>query len=137
MYEELLTVEQVADLLKISKVSVYRMAKVGRLKAVRIGSAVRFRPSEIGVEKLNEEPPTKPEVERAQVLPKTSIPLLESLMPEIEKVFRYVPAYGDISIRVIMHDAAPVSIETASSVSMLLGPKSEQAHSAQNRPPRR
>lgn len=137
MYQELLTVAQVAELLKISKISVYRMAKEGRLKAVRIGSAVRFRPSEIGVETVNDELPAKPVAEQVSVLPKTGVPLLESLMPEIERAFKNVPAFGDISIRVILHEGMPVRIETSSSVSKLISPKTEQAQIAQNRPPRR
>ena len=39
----LLTVSEVADLLRINKSTVYRMAKQGRLPATRVGRQWRFR----------------------------------------------------------------------------------------------
>ena len=41
----LLTVAEVADLLRINKSTVYRMAKQGRLPATRVGRQWRFRRS--------------------------------------------------------------------------------------------
>lgn len=41
----LLTVSEVADLLRINKSTVYRMAKQGRLPATRVGRQWRFRRS--------------------------------------------------------------------------------------------
>jgi excisionase family DNA binding protein len=41
----LLTVAEVADLLRINKSTVYRMAKQGRLPATRVGRQWRFRES--------------------------------------------------------------------------------------------
>ena len=41
----LLTVTEVADLLRINKSTVYRMAKQGRLPATRVGRQWRFRKS--------------------------------------------------------------------------------------------
>jgi excisionase family DNA binding protein len=40
-----LTVAEVADLLRINKSTVYRMAKQGRLPATRVGRQWRFRKS--------------------------------------------------------------------------------------------
>jgi len=42
---KLLTVAEVADLLRINKSTVYRMAKQGRLPATRVGRQWRFRES--------------------------------------------------------------------------------------------
>ena len=42
---KLLTVAEVADLLRINKSTVYRMAKQGRLPATRVGRQWRFRKS--------------------------------------------------------------------------------------------
>ena len=42
---KLLTVAEVADLLRINKSTVYRMAKQGRLPATRVGRQWRFRRS--------------------------------------------------------------------------------------------
>ena len=41
----MLTVAEVADLLRINKSTVYRMAKQGRLPATRVGRQWRFRES--------------------------------------------------------------------------------------------
>ena len=41
----LLTVTEVADMLRINKSTVYRMAKQGRLPATRVGRQWRFRKS--------------------------------------------------------------------------------------------
>jgi len=41
----LLTVEEVAEMLRINKSTVYRMAKQGRLPATRVGRQWRFRES--------------------------------------------------------------------------------------------
>lgn len=40
--EEYLTLEEVAKKLKVGKTTVYRMAKSGKLPAVKIGKAWRF-----------------------------------------------------------------------------------------------
>ena len=40
---EFMTVEDVADLLRINKSTVYRMAKQGRIPATRVGRQWRFR----------------------------------------------------------------------------------------------
>lgn len=42
---KLLTVAEVADMLRINKSTVYRMAKQGRLPATRVGRQWRFRES--------------------------------------------------------------------------------------------
>lgn len=47
---EFMTVEDVADMLRINKSTVYRMAKGGRLPATRVGRQWRFRLS--ALEKL-------------------------------------------------------------------------------------
>ena len=40
---EFMTVEDVADMLRINKSTVYRMAKAGRIPATRVGRQWRFR----------------------------------------------------------------------------------------------
>jgi excisionase family DNA binding protein len=41
------TVKEVAQALKVSPITIYRMVSDGRLKAVRIGKALRFTPADI------------------------------------------------------------------------------------------
>jgi excisionase family DNA binding protein len=48
--EKLLTAEEVAEVLGISKLTVYQMARAGRIKRVELGltgRAIRFRPSDV------------------------------------------------------------------------------------------
>ena len=44
---DLMTVEEVAQYLRLNPQTVYRKAKAGELPAVRIGRAIRFRRSEL------------------------------------------------------------------------------------------
>lgn len=46
---DVLTVSEVAQYLRVNPQTVYRKAKVGQLPAVRIGRAIRFRRSELEI----------------------------------------------------------------------------------------
>lgn len=43
----LLTVSEVADLMRVSNMTVYRLIKSGQLKAIRVGKNYRIRESEV------------------------------------------------------------------------------------------
>jgi excisionase family DNA binding protein len=45
--EQLLTISEVSDLLRISRTSVYRLIERGDLEPLRVGERVRFAPAEI------------------------------------------------------------------------------------------
>jgi excisionase family DNA binding protein len=45
--EKLLTLEEVADYLRLSKDTVYRMASAGKLPASKVGSQWRFRKEDV------------------------------------------------------------------------------------------
>ncbi len=45
--EPLLTAEQVAQLLGVSESLVYKLRREGRLRAIRIGALLRFRPRDV------------------------------------------------------------------------------------------
>ncbi len=47
MAQEVMTVSEVAECLRVNPRTVYRKAKVGELPAVRIGRAIRFRKAEL------------------------------------------------------------------------------------------
>jgi excisionase family DNA binding protein len=47
MKENLMTVQEVAEHLRLHPVTVYKWAKRGRIPAIRLGYALRFRPSDI------------------------------------------------------------------------------------------
>ena len=45
--DRLLTVSEVADLMRVSNMTVYRLIKSGQLKALRVGKNYRIRESEV------------------------------------------------------------------------------------------
>ena len=47
MLNDVMTVSEVAEYLRVNPQTVYRKAKVGELPAVRIGRAIRFRRAEL------------------------------------------------------------------------------------------
>ena len=47
MTENLLTVQEVAEHLRLHPVTVYKWVKKGRIPSIRLGYCVRFRPSDI------------------------------------------------------------------------------------------
>ncbi|MCI5534416.1 MAG: helix-turn-helix domain-containing protein [Firmicutes bacterium] len=47
MQDKLLTSQQVEEILQVSRVTVYRMAREGALEKVKIGKMVRFKESSI------------------------------------------------------------------------------------------
>ncbi len=47
MQDKLLTLQQVEEILQVSRVTVYRMAREGALEKVKIGKMVRFKESSI------------------------------------------------------------------------------------------
>ena len=44
---ELLTVNELAQTLKVSRGSVYKLVNSGEVRAVRVGERLRFRPSDV------------------------------------------------------------------------------------------
>jgi excisionase family DNA binding protein len=46
--DRLLTVSEVADLMRVSNMTVYRLIKSGQLPAVRVGKNYRIRESDVG-----------------------------------------------------------------------------------------
>ncbi len=47
MAEQILTVKQVADYLKVNERTVYRMATAGKIPAFKVGASWRFKQTEI------------------------------------------------------------------------------------------
>jgi len=46
-HARLLTVNEVADLLRVSRMTVYRLIKEGQLKALRVGRSYRLREDDV------------------------------------------------------------------------------------------
>ena len=46
-HETFLTVQEVAELMRVSTMTVYRLIKAGELRAARVGRSLRLRDSEV------------------------------------------------------------------------------------------
>lgn len=70
MSEQLMTVEQVADKLQISRLTLYSLINTGKITAVKFGRILRFQVAEI--ERFIEDSQTKNEPEEVQDTPATT-----------------------------------------------------------------
>lgn len=64
MIENFMKAEDVAQILNLSKAMVYRLVQRGELRCIRIGTAVRIRPSDLEAYVANNfnTPETKPDL---------------------------------------------------------------------------
>jgi excisionase family DNA binding protein len=87
MMDDLLTVRQVQDILKVDRITVYRMLKDGRLKGVKIGQQWRFHLSEverlIGMDLLKE---SSIEVTPAPNFPTHCVQTIQDLFAEVSQI---------------------------------------------------
>jgi excisionase family DNA binding protein len=85
---ELLTVRDVQDLLKIDRITVYRMLKDGRLTGVKIGAHWRFAPQEIDTLLTGVRIPADLALpaDAASVLPLHCVQLIQDVVAEIAEV---------------------------------------------------
>ena len=66
MLNDVMTVSEVAEYLRVNPQTVYRKAKAGELPAVRIGRAIRFRRTELE-SWLSEQAPTQEATKTSQL----------------------------------------------------------------------
>jgi excisionase family DNA binding protein len=90
---ELLTVKQIQTLLKIDRVTVYRMLNDGRLKGVKVGNQWRFPQSEID-RILGEERPASDEVVDQEAL--TDFPA--DCVEKIQNIFAGILDIGAVTV---------------------------------------
>lgn len=84
---ELLTVREVQDLLKIDRITVYRMLKDGRLTGVKIGAHWRFaRPQIDALLTVPHTPAHPPLPATDQVLPLHCVQLIQDVFAEVAEV---------------------------------------------------
>ncbi len=88
---DLLTTKQVQDVLKVDRITIYRMLDAGRIKGVKIGNQWRFPQSEIdrllGVETAEE----LPVVESAQDFP-------SSCVKDVQEIFAGIIGIGAVTV---------------------------------------
>jgi excisionase family DNA binding protein len=84
---ELLTVRDVQDLLKVDRITVYRMLKDGRLTGVKIGAHWRFARPQLDALLTAPRTPTPPPLPAAgQVLPLHCVQLIQDVFAEVAEV---------------------------------------------------
>jgi len=93
MMTELLTTRQVQNLLKVDRITIYRMLADGRLKAVKIGQQWRFPASE--VERLLNGEIT---VESPATIPLTQAPMPVHCLQTVQNLFTSVSQVGGLVV---------------------------------------
>ena len=82
---ELLTVRQVQDILKVDRITIYRMLQDGRLKGVKIGQQWRFHSSE--VERLLSGAPAEPAPAPGEApFPTHCVQTIQDLFAEVSRI---------------------------------------------------
>ena len=124
-YERLLSVPEAAKLAALSRSHFYRMVRSGQISCIRIGKAIRIRPEAIGLLAQKEEPIPLPPPQPKKVDEKLSEEtFLDRLKPELENAFRDIPSFGEVGIRVVVHDSRVVRVEYTTSVMKKIDPRS-------------
>jgi len=93
-------VNQTAELLNLSVITIYRMVSDGRIVARKLGFSVFIDPEVLGLKEI-------PEQLEVKVLVKVGSN-------------RNTPAYGEVGIKVVLLDSQVVRVETTTSVSKLV-----------------
>lgn len=92
--DQLLTTRQVQDLLKIDRITVYRMLNDGRIKGVKIGNHWRFSRGEIG--RLLGEPSEEDEAEPSPIIHVSDFPV--ECVERMQEVFAGILGVGAITV---------------------------------------
>lgn len=98
--DDLLTTQQVINILKVDRITIYRMLQDGRIKGIKIGQQWRFHRSEVERIVGNIEP--QPEIsqpESGSIFPTHCVQTIQDLLAEV----------GQISALVIDSDGEPIT----------------------------
>jgi len=116
MDNRLLSLKQAAEIANVSRESIYRMVRDGRIPSIRFGKLYRIKPESLGVARQKEERiPMRPDPPKPVKKPKEET-FLDRLRPELENAFRHIPSFGEVGIRVILHYSQVVRVEYSTSV---------------------
>ncbi len=108
--DDLLTTRQVQDLLKVDRITVYRMLNDGRLKAVKIGQQWRFPRREVDRLLNTGEPAAAPEADTAAVaagFPTHCVQTIQNLFSEMGQVSALVV---DMQGRLLTEISSPCAL---------------------------
>ncbi|HEY9087881.1 MAG TPA: helix-turn-helix domain-containing protein, partial [Anaerolineaceae bacterium] len=108
--DDLLTTRQVQDLLKVDRITVYRMLNDGRLKAVKIGQQWRFPRREVDRLLNTGEPAAAPEADTAAVaagFPTHCVQTIQNLFSEMGQVSALVV---DMQGRLLTEVSSPCAL---------------------------
>jgi excisionase family DNA binding protein len=92
--DELLTTKQVQDLLKVDRITVYRMLNDGRLKGVKVANQWRFQRAEIS--RLIGEPTANGDSEKGPMISANEFPA--ECVEHLQEVFAGILGVGAISV---------------------------------------
>lgn len=89
--EELLTTRQVLEILKVDRITVYRMLQDGRLKGVKIGQQWRFPRREVD-QLLNREPqaPASNQTEPDSAFPTHCVQTIQDLFSDVSRIGAFI-----------------------------------------------
>jgi len=88
------------------------MIREKRVPSIRFGETIRVQPEAIGVRFRKEETVVPPPPEPVEAVKKKVEDLfLGRLRPKMEEAFRRIPSYGEVGIRVVLHDSQVVRVE--------------------------
>ncbi len=118
MYHQLMNVKEVAELLRVAPSTVYKMVTAVQVDYVKYGSAIRIKPESLGITEMLTDVVAR---ERAEMPAFESI--LKDLIPELDRAFKVVPAFGEVGFKVVFHESQPVRVEITSSLSLLVDMK--------------
>ena len=121
MYRRLISLKEAAEILNLSKSTLYKMVEAGRIEVKRFGKKILFDPEAVGIKEILDQPESdlahKIEVKVEKPVFQS---ILKDLIPELDRAFKNAPAYGDVGFRVVFHESQVVRVETTSSVSRLV-----------------
>ncbi len=134
MDNRLLSLKQAAELANVSRASIYRMVRDGRIPSIRFGKLFRIKPESIGLAVQKQEPTPPLDQNKIVEKPKEET-FLDRLRPELENAFRDIPPFGEVGIRVILHDSQVVRVEYSTSFIKKVDPpwKKDISHQASNK----
>lgn len=121
--DELLTTKQVQDLLKVDRITIYRMLNDGRLKGVKVGNLWRFPRAEIN--RLVGEPQEGEDLERSQIIGVNDFPV--ECVERLQDVFAGILDVGALTVNLIGDPLTKVAFSNPFCKMMLSTPEGNKA----------
>jgi excisionase family DNA binding protein len=132
MGNQFLSLRQAAVITNVSYMTIYRMVRTGEISSIRFGRLYRIKPEALGLPNPEDKAPTIHPIESKTNEPPNGSSFFEQIRPELERAFQYLPPFGEVGFRVILHEGKAVRIEYSIAKSELMNPQSPQTRKKQN-----